>query len=89
MALDGRLHVDGRASELIITGGENVWPEPIEAAAGEHPDVADVAVTGTPTSSGVRPSSPSSWPLRRRPLEAIRATVKEQLPAYWAPRGAW
>ena len=45
---DGRLHVDGRAGDLIITGGENVWPEPVEAVLREHPDVADVAVTGAP-----------------------------------------
>ena len=43
---DGRLHVEGRAGDLIITGGENVWPEPIEAVLRAHPDVADVAVTG-------------------------------------------
>ena len=28
---DGRLHVDGRRGDLIITGGENVWPEAVEA----------------------------------------------------------
>ena len=30
-APDGRLVVHGRAGDLIITGGENVWPEPVEA----------------------------------------------------------
>ncbi len=34
---DGRLHVDGRLSDLIITGGENVWPGPVEAALLTHP----------------------------------------------------
>ena len=43
---DGRLHVDGRRGDLIITGGENVWPERVEAALAIHPDVADVAVAG-------------------------------------------
>ena len=33
---DGRLHVDGRRGDLIITGGENVWPEPVEAVLRRH-----------------------------------------------------
>ena len=36
---DGRLHVEGRRGDLIITGGENVWPEAVEAALIDHPDV--------------------------------------------------
>ena len=28
----GRLTVDGREGDLIVTGGENVWPDPVEAA---------------------------------------------------------
>ena len=34
---DGRLVVHGRRGDLIITGGENVWPEPVEAVLAEHP----------------------------------------------------
>ena len=34
---DGRLHVDGRRGDLIITGGENVWPEPVEAVLRQLP----------------------------------------------------
>ena len=45
---DGRLRVDGRRGDLIITGGENVWPEPVERRSGAIPRVADVAVAGTP-----------------------------------------
>ena len=45
---DGRLHVDGRRIDLIISGGENVWPEPVERAIRRDPRVADVAVAGTP-----------------------------------------
>ena len=44
---DGRLHVDGRRGDLIITGGENVWPDAVERALRTDPRVADVAVTGT------------------------------------------
>ncbi len=45
-APDGRLVVAGRRGELIITGGENVWPEPVEAVLATVPGVADVAVAG-------------------------------------------
>src|SRR5439155_23368361 len=45
---DGRLHVEGRISELIITGGENVWPGAVEDVLRTHPAVGDVAVTGRP-----------------------------------------
>ena len=33
---------------MIVTGGENVWPEPVERVLAGHPDVADVAVAGRP-----------------------------------------
>jgi o-succinylbenzoate---CoA ligase len=45
---DGRLIVEGRQGDLIITGGENVWPDPVEAALGDHPRISDVAVAGRP-----------------------------------------
>src|SRR5262249_6897567 len=45
---DGRLHVDGRRGDLIITGGENVWPTVVESAISDHPLVAEVAVAGEP-----------------------------------------
>ena len=43
---DGRLVVHGRADALIITGGENVWPGPVEQALATHPAVAEVVVVG-------------------------------------------
>jgi O-succinylbenzoic acid--CoA ligase len=44
----GRLHVEGRLKELIVTGGENVAPAEVEAALLEHPAVDDAAVVGVP-----------------------------------------
>jgi acyl-CoA synthetase (AMP-forming)/AMP-acid ligase II len=43
---DGRLFVDAREDDMIISGGENVYPSEIEHVLGGHPDVADVAVIG-------------------------------------------
>jgi malonyl-CoA/methylmalonyl-CoA synthetase len=46
---DGYLRIVGRAKELIITGGYNVYPREIEDVLRTHPTVSDVAVVGTPS----------------------------------------
>jgi long-chain acyl-CoA synthetase len=45
---DGYLTIVDRLSDLIITGGENVYPAEVEAVLAGHPAVADVAVIGIP-----------------------------------------
>jgi acyl-CoA synthetase (AMP-forming)/AMP-acid ligase II len=42
----GRLFIVGREDDMIISGGENVYPRAVENALAEHPDVADNAVIG-------------------------------------------
>ncbi|WNG92884.1 AMP-binding protein [Mycobacterium sp. ITM-2016-00318] len=44
----GRLFVAGRDDEMIISGGENVFPRPVEEAIAVLPQVSDVAVVGVP-----------------------------------------
>jgi fatty-acyl-CoA synthase len=44
----GRLHIDGRDDDMIVSGGENVYPREVEEALLEHPAVADAAVVGVP-----------------------------------------
>ncbi len=44
----GQLRVFGRKGDLIISGGENVWPGPVERTLLAHPAIADVAVVGRP-----------------------------------------
>ncbi len=44
----GYLTIMDRAKDMIVTGGENVYPAEVEAALYQHPDVADVAVIGVP-----------------------------------------
>ena len=45
---DGRLFVSGRDDDMIVSGGENVFPRELEDALATHPDIADVVVTGVP-----------------------------------------
>jgi o-succinylbenzoate---CoA ligase len=84
---EGRLVVDGRRGDVIITGGENVWPDAVETVLRSHPAVADVAVAGTPdpewgelvTAYVVPAGDPPS-------LDELRDHVRIVLPAYQAPR---
>jgi fatty-acyl-CoA synthase len=45
---DGRLFVDGRDDEMIVSGGENVFPREVEDVIARHPDVVEAAVIGVP-----------------------------------------
>ena len=50
MDADGYLNIVGRIKDLIIRGGENVYPREVEEYLYTHPDVADVQVIGVPDS---------------------------------------
>jgi fatty-acyl-CoA synthase len=41
---DGRLHVCGRSDDMFVSGGENVYPQEVEACLREHPGVAEAAI---------------------------------------------
>jgi O-succinylbenzoic acid--CoA ligase len=84
-----RLVVEGREDDLIITGGENVWPEPVEELLTARPDVSEVAVTGRDDPewgqrvvAHVVPADPGTPPA----LDELRATVTEALPPWNAPK---
>ena len=49
VADDGYVTVRGRRTELIITGGHNVYPAEVEAVLSRHPGVVEVAVVGLPS----------------------------------------
>jgi O-succinylbenzoic acid--CoA ligase len=85
---DGRLTVHGRLAEVIVSGGEKIWPATVEPVLLGHPKVAEVAVVGVPDPDwGQRvvavvvatgPTPPA--------LADLRDLVKTVLPAYAAPR---
>ena len=45
---DGFLYLHDRVKDMIVSGGENVYPTEVENVLMRHPDVADVAVIGVP-----------------------------------------
>jgi malonyl-CoA/methylmalonyl-CoA synthetase len=45
---DGRLWISGRAKDLIISGGYNVYPKEVEMVLDEHPGITESAVIGCP-----------------------------------------
>lgn len=84
---DGRLHVDGRRGDLIITGGENVWPEAVEAALADHPAVAEVLVRGVDDAEWGQVVEALIVPRQEPPtLDSVRAHVKARHPAFMAPK---
>jgi O-succinylbenzoic acid--CoA ligase len=86
---EGRLHVDGRLSDLIITGGENVWPSPVEAAIRSHPSVQEVAVAGVPDDEWGQRVVAWVVPVdEARPprLTELREWVTERIAPYAAPK---
>ena len=45
---DGYLYIHDRVKDMIVSGGENIYPAEIESALFSHPDIADIAVIGVP-----------------------------------------
>ncbi len=86
---DGRLVVSGRRSDLIISGGENIWPAGVEDRLRRHHGVADAAVFGRadPEWGQVVVALIVPEPGESPPgLDALRAFVSDALPDYMAPR---
>ncbi len=74
MDADGYIYVTDRIKDMIISGGENIYPAEIERVLAEHPTVADVAVIGVPDERwGEVPKAvvvPAPGAGRRRPRAA-------------------
>jgi acyl-CoA synthetase (AMP-forming)/AMP-acid ligase II/uncharacterized protein YndB with AHSA1/START domain len=88
---DGRLFVTGRADEMIVSGGENVFPRPVEEVLIALPEVQDVAVVGVPDNEyGQRLAA--YVVLRygaRLDADAVRAQVHQRLARFAVPRDVY
>ena len=83
---EGRLFVEGRDDEMIVSGGENVFPKEVEDCLSRHQNVADVAAIGV---------DDDDYGKRLRAfvvrdgdvdVETLKAHVKENLARYKVPR---
>jgi bile acid-coenzyme A ligase len=84
---DGYLHLGDRASDMILSGGANVYPAEVEAAIQEHPAVHSCAVIGLPDDDrgnvlhAIVEADPSQVG-----EEELREFLAERLVAYKRPR---
>ena len=85
---DGRLFVDAREDDMIISGGENLYPGEIEHALSAHPDVAEVAVVGAEDEDfGERPVAfVVLEPGRTLSAEDVDAFARKHLSRFKVPR---
>jgi fatty-acyl-CoA synthase len=84
----GRLFLDGRDDEMIVSGGENVFPREVEDLLAVHPEIAEAAVIGVSDERfGQRLKA---FVVRRNGSElgeeAVKRHVKENLAGYKVPR---
>ncbi len=88
MDADGYVNIVGRIKDMVIRGGENVYPREVEEFLYGHPDVSDVQVIGVPDDrygeelmAWIIPRSGSSLD-----QEAVRAFCQGQIAHYKVPR---
>jgi len=84
---DGYVQLVGRAKDLIITGGLNVYPAEVEAVLDDRPEIAESAVIGVPhpdfgeaVVAVVKPAGPAL------DKEALRAALKDKLAGFKIPK---
>ncbi len=89
MDAEGYLQIVGRIKDLVIRGGENVYPREVEEFLYAHPDVVDVQVVGVPDAR--YGEELMAW-LKQRPgsapltADAVRAFCDGRLAHYKVPR---
>lgn len=86
---DGFLYIADRRSDMIVTGGANVFPAEVENALADHPEIADVVVIGLSdpewgrrVHAVVQPADPSRPPT----VEQMIQYAKSRLAAYKVPK---
>jgi O-succinylbenzoic acid--CoA ligase len=82
----GLVVVHGRIAEVIVSGGEKVWPDPVEAVLRGVPGVEDVAISGVPDGEWGERVVAYVVGVELPSLDVLRDAVKAVLPAYCAPK---
>jgi acyl-CoA synthetase (AMP-forming)/AMP-acid ligase II len=84
----GYLYLVDRASDMIVTGGYNVYPREVEDALASHPAVAECAVVGAPDPTWVEAVTAfvSLRPGASATPDELRAAVRERLAGYKVPK---
>ncbi|MFI4975383.1 MAG: AMP-binding protein [Caulobacterales bacterium] len=92
----GYVRVTGRVKEMIIRGGENLFPAEIENVLLEHPDVAEVAVVGIPDARWgevvacfLRPAPGASLDRAALVAHCRRHIAPQKTPAHWVEVQDW
>jgi acyl-CoA synthetase (AMP-forming)/AMP-acid ligase II len=85
---DGRLFVDGRDDEMIVSGGENVFPREVEDLLAKHAQIEEAAVIGVEDGKFGQRLKAFVVPREEGDLseEAIQEYVKQNLARYKVPR---
>jgi fatty-acyl-CoA synthase len=84
---DGRLYVEGRDDEMIVSGGENVFPQEVEHCLARHEGVREVAAIGVPDEEFGRRLKAFVVADEPRPTEdELKDWVRQNLARYKVPR---
>jgi fatty-acyl-CoA synthase len=84
----GLLFVDGREDDMIVSGGENVYPAEVEHVLNQHPDIEEAVVVGVDDEKFGRALKAVvvQTPGRSTSPEDLKAYVTERLARYKVPR---
>ena len=70
---DGHFFIHDRKKNMIVSGGENIYPAEVERVLLQHPGIAEAAVIGRPDAGGRRCPSPTSCRAPARPRARPRS----------------
>jgi fatty-acyl-CoA synthase len=83
---DGYVFVSGRRDDMVVTGGENVYPAEVEAVIEEHPKVAECAVVGDDDEEYGQLLHAYVVPTGELTEEQVITHARDRLASYKAPR---
>jgi acyl-CoA synthetase (AMP-forming)/AMP-acid ligase II len=88
---DGYLYIVDRKNDMIVTGGENVYPREVEDILYENPDIAEAAVFAIPDPKWVERVAAAVVlkPGRDTTIEEIRRRAGERLASYKCPKSVF